>query len=368
MNQIQGVIHPNEQTQPMRHKSQSKQYIELQNKLDTMAQQASPCSADDYNRYQWRAIPQGQREAMKTLHKETHGIYHESTYYFATTHGKEHQLRHLSTSIIRYNQIYLMNNDELTDEQVTEGFDGLMKDQQHWNDPQAGQSIRVSMIQWNHEQAKFVTTTKEVTLGNCNECFSLSPLGMNCKYCPGRSMMLHFTNSNTALHCYSLGAAPRWFIELYPRCNPIRLAKLLNRGTKPFFDELHYEEQGTYPSYDEVGNDLWNPIHIEKPIQAYINSADQDENHTQIEDKLHWATNCHYIEIYDCFVRFRDQFDPVLWDGIMRQRARNETLPNLETDADLFWNMTREEMDEEADSRFQEQFEAEQEAQNEQQE
>ena len=52
-------------------------------------------------------------------------------------------------------------------------------------------------------------------------------------------------------------------------------------------------------------------------------------------------------------------FDPELWDAIVR--GRSLLVAQYYPDSNLFWNMTREELDDEADRRFNEQLAGEEE-------
>ncbi len=217
-----------------------------------------------------------------------------------------------------------MTDGELTDQEVTSGFVNMIYDQKKANDPLDGQHLKVRMIEWDRAQCKFVIVTKEVTLGNCQICFSLAPLGRNCHNCRGvdvgPTMILHFTNSASALHMSRSTAPPEWFTDRYPACNPVRMAEYLELGTKPYFDALRYEEQETYPSYEAVGTHMWKPVHMSTLIEAYLEGAyyHEDNDASRIEEYLHHATNCHPIELYDCMLTHGAKFPIEIWDMCCR--------------------------------------------------
>ena len=111
-----------------------------------------PVSADYYNQFVWRDIPEQQRQAMATLRDETHGVFHDSSYHYATTHGKEQRLRQLADQLLTlnncieqpdtYNEDGSVQKYKLTDQQVGEAFEVLMLDQKDPEDPTAGNISR----------------------------------------------------------------------------------------------------------------------------------------------------------------------------------------------------------------------------------
>ena len=93
-------------------------------------------------------------------------------------------------------------------------------------------------------------------------------------------------------------------------------------------------------------------------VQQYIKNAYQDDPSPEhIERRLHQFTGLTYIEIFESMNQRRTSFDPEIWDAIVR--ARWLLVPQYRPDSNLFWNMTREEMDDEADRHFREQLEQE---------
>ena len=59
----------------------------------------------------------------------------------------------------------------------------------------------------------------------------------------------------------------------------------------------------------------------------------------------------------------RTTFDPEVWDAIVR--GRSHLVAQYYPDSNLFWNMTREELDDEADRHFREQLAEEEEEEEE---
>ena len=95
-------------------------------------------------------------------------------------------------------------------------------------------------------------------------------------------------------------------------------------------------------------------------IDAYIEHAYQDDPSPElIEQRLHQFTGLAYIDIFECMNQRRTAFEPELWDVIVR--ARVLLLVQYYPDGNLLWNMTREEMDDEADRRYREQLSEEEE-------
>ncbi len=71
------------------------------------------------------------------LKEETCGMFHESTYHFATTYGKEQHLRQLSVELLLLNNCQTNDDDQLEMLQVTEAYEHMMYDQQQVGDPHA---------------------------------------------------------------------------------------------------------------------------------------------------------------------------------------------------------------------------------------
>ena len=63
---------------------------------------------------------------------------------------------------------------------------------------------------------------------------------------------------------------PEWFTNRYGPCNPFKLGKkLLFKGTKPYFDELFYNNPyAPSPKYDYKSHGLWKPV----PLQQLVDT------------------------------------------------------------------------------------------------
>ena len=142
-------------------------------------------------------------------------------------------------------------------------------------------------------------------------------------------------------------------------CDPLRVGvSLLYLGTKPYFDKIYYNSGFLREMHEENVNYLWKAIPIGKLIDACIENAYQDDPSPEhIERRLHQFTGLAYIEIFKSMNQRCTLFDPEIWDTIVR--ARWLLVPQYRPDNNLYWNMTREEMDDEADRPFREQLEQE---------
>ena len=175
--------------------------------------------------------------------------------------------------------------------------------------------------------------------------------------------MLYFVSNETAASAKISSSAgpPQWFMERFKPCDPLRVGiTLLQLGTKPYFDEIYYNSGFPREKYHEGTRFAWKAIPILKLIDAYIESAHQEDPSPElIEQRLHQFTGLAYIDIFECMNQRRTAFDPELWDVIVLQRS--SLLVQYYPGSNLIWNRTREELDDEADRHFREQLAEEEE-------
>ena len=108
-----------------------------------------PPAAEDFYQDEWNNIPSSVRAAMDELKARTSAVFHDSSYYFATCHGIEHQLVELSHTVRVINLCPSTPNShdlELTDYEVGTGLVSLL-DNQATDYPHS--EISFSMIRWS---------------------------------------------------------------------------------------------------------------------------------------------------------------------------------------------------------------------------
>ena len=290
-----------------------------------------PPTEEEYYQHIGRRLGPSVLRPMHSLRMQTHGIFHNSSLYFTVDGSTERilSLLWLSDRILAANGITLDTNETLATTDVVEGLASL----QVGYDEDARPQFKLTLLDWDRNQGKFATVTKNIIFGNCPHCFKAIPIGMKCHDCTlfsAISQSLYFVYSDTAEDCDRSGPPPAWFTERYRPSNPFKLCKLMMAGTVPYFDTVFYERERA-PRYDDQATHLWTTIPLHRIIDKLVNRAGGPPE--QLEDLIRDATYMSYIDIYDCVNTFRNQFQPEDWD----RRLPLRSLDNYQAPDDLYF-------------------------------
>ena len=198
-----------------------------------------PYMMHEFDRLIWRQLPDDVQRRVHELSRISHGVFHNSTIYFAMEKGLEGEVLGKAFIAIARNQCMISNdNDEIEgvlqnnhvgegiSTQLIEGIDSG-NEYEEWL---PGNEIKLWVITWkefSRNQGAFRLIQKAVKYGNCFHCFTPLPLGMGCNFCRfgvgAVSLTLYFVNSESALLCETHAAPPAWFTDRNKPCHPFQL-------------------------------------------------------------------------------------------------------------------------------------------------
>ena len=105
---------------------------------------------------------------------------------------------------------------------------------------------------------------------------------------------------------------PEWFVYRYELCNPFELGKkLLFEGTKPYFDEVFYNDPyALSPKYDDTNQRLWRPVPLQRLVDHLFDHGAYSilKYLERLKRRIRHAASVDYLELYDCMDLNRAKF------------------------------------------------------------